>query len=410
MKRTVRILLVALCLSVAIGGIALAQAPARLDHGVVGLEAGGGPPRLGIVSAFGAEADILLANTQHRREHVINGNTFTTGTLNGNRVVIVLTGVSVVNAAMITQLMLDHFRIDHLLMSGIAGGVDPANHIGDVVIPEKWAFPLENYWNGDSDVPTPCGSLGDLSCLGLRLSTFTNTPGSDYQVPSAGGPVGTGLFMRDTFVRTNDNFPDGEFVFDYAVDSEMFEVAQDIDPALAQCGPLNPSLCVSVQPEIRRGGRGLTAGFFLANPDYRAYVSEVLEGQSFDMETTAFAHVAYANGVPFIAFRSLSDLAGGDDSNDVRARVRARLRRLRRELPRRDLRAGRRPARPGLGPGRHVRLRLPGGVLLPAGSALAGRPAVRRRVLLGRRQRRRDERRRGRRLRRRVVPSCLLGG
>ena len=29
------------------------------------------------------------------------------------------------------------------------------------------------------------------------------------------------------------------------------------------------------------------------------------------METAAAAMVAYANGVPFIAFRSLSDLAGG---------------------------------------------------------------------------------------------------
>jgi adenosylhomocysteine nucleosidase len=37
------------------------------------------------------------------------------------------------------------------------------------------------------------------------------------------------------------------------------------------------------------------------------------------METTAFAHVAYANQVPFIAFRSLSDLAGGSDFNDVGA-------------------------------------------------------------------------------------------
>jgi adenosylhomocysteine nucleosidase len=29
------------------------------------------------------------------------------------------------------------------------------------------------------------------------------------------------------------------------------------------------------------------------------------------MESAAVAHVAYANRVPFIAFRSLSDLAGG---------------------------------------------------------------------------------------------------
>ena len=48
-------------------------------------------PRIGIVSAFGEEADILVAQTGHKREHTINGNRFTTGTLRGNRVVIVLT-------------------------------------------------------------------------------------------------------------------------------------------------------------------------------------------------------------------------------------------------------------------------------------------------------------------------------
>ena len=310
MRRLTFHTLLALCLSLTLSGAALARAHGCLTEC---------SPRFGIVSAFGAEADILLANTSGAHQYVINGNTFTTGTLSGNRVVIVLTGVSIENAAMLTQIMIDHFNVDHLLLSGIAGGVDPANHIGDVIIPDKWAFPLETYWNGDSNVPSPCGATGDLSCLGLQLSTFTNTPGSDYQIPTNHGFVGTGLFMRDTFVRTSANYPNGEFIFDYTVDPTMFQVAQSIHPALARCGPLNPSLCVSAQPVIRRGGRGLTAGSFLANPDYRSYVSSVLHGQSFDMETTAFAHVAYANQIPFIAFRSLSDLAGGSDFNDVGA-------------------------------------------------------------------------------------------
>jgi adenosylhomocysteine nucleosidase len=320
MKLTLQIPL-ALCLSVALSSACLAQTP---PHTVLNANQTGGcitecTPRFGIVSAFGAEADILLAATAHPNQYVINGNTFTTGDLAGNHVVIVLTGISLENAAMTTQLMIDHFNIHQLLLSGIAGGVDAANHIGDVIIPATWAFPLEVYWNGDSNVPSPCGTSGDLSCLGLQLSTFTGTAGSDYHVPSKHGPVGTGLFMRNTFVRTSANFPNGEFLFDYAVDPAMFQVAQGINPALARCGPRNPSLCVSTQPVIRRGGRGLSAGAFLANPDYRAYVSSTLQGQSFDMETTAFAHVAYANHVPFIAFRSLSDLAGGTDFNDVGA-------------------------------------------------------------------------------------------
>ena len=125
--------------------------------------------------------------------------------------------------------------------------------------------------------------------------------------------------MRDTFVRNNSNFPNGEFKFDYAADPEMYAVAQTVAPKLDRCGPKNPSLCVAVQPRIRRGGRGISGPAFLANPDYRRYVFNTIRAVSVDMETTAFVHVAYANEIPFIAFRSLSDLAGGDDFTDVSA-------------------------------------------------------------------------------------------
>ena len=275
--------------------------------------------RFGIVSAFGQEADILLAETTNKREYKINGNIFTTGKLRGNRVVIVLSGVSIENATMITQLLIDHFNVHHMLLSGIAGGVDPGNNIGDVVIPSKWAFPLEVYWNGDSNVPAPCGTPGDLLCLGLKLSQFTSTPDSDYQVPVPGGTVGTGLFMRDTFVRNNSNFPDGEYKFDYKVDPELLAVAKGVNAQLDRCGAKNPSLCVSVQPVVRVGGRGVAGPAFLANSNYRDYLFKTIKAVSVDMETTAFAHVAYANEVPFIAFRSLSDLAGGSDFTDVGA-------------------------------------------------------------------------------------------
>ncbi|MBW4472690.1 MAG: 5'-methylthioadenosine/S-adenosylhomocysteine nucleosidase [Stenomitos rutilans HA7619-LM2] len=275
--------------------------------------------RLGIVSAFGEEATILLAETSNKREYRINGNIFTTGKLRGNRVVIVLSGVSIENATMITQLMVDNFSIHHLLLSGIAGGIDPDSNIGDVVVPSKWAFPLEVYWSGDSSVPAPCGTPGDLLCLGLKLSKFTSTTNSDYQIPTPGGAVGTGLFMRDTFVRNDSNFPNGEYKFDYKVDPEMLAVAKSVNAQLDRCGPKNPSLCVSKQPVVRIGGRGVAGPAFLANPNYRDYIFKTIKAVSVDMETTALAHVAYANEIPFIAFRSLSDLAGGDDFTDVGA-------------------------------------------------------------------------------------------
>jgi adenosylhomocysteine nucleosidase len=145
-------------------------------------------PRIGIVSAFGAEADILGAQTRGKRTWRVNGNRFTTGVLRGNRVVIVLSGVSMINAVMVTPLMLDHFRIERLIMSGIAGGIDPARHVGDVLIPERWSMPMEVYWSQDGSTPAPCGAPGDLACLGLKLATHGDgRPLPDFRLSDLAG-------------------------------------------------------------------------------------------------------------------------------------------------------------------------------------------------------------------------------
>ena len=185
------------------------------------------------------------------------------------------------------------------------------------MVPDKWSLPLEGYWNGSSEVPAPCGKAGDLSCVGEKLASVTSAPNSDFQVQTPAGPASTGLFMRDTFVMTAANSPLGEFKFDYAVDPEMLRVAHTIKPELDRCGPKNRSLCVSSQPRLVIGGRGVTLSTFLANSNYREYLSQELAAVSVDMETSAFAHVAYANSIPFLAFRALSDQAGGTDYKDV---------------------------------------------------------------------------------------------
>lgn len=277
-------------------------------------------PRIGIVSAFGAEADLLLAETRGRREHLIHGRRFTTGALRGNPVVIVLSGVSMVNAAMVTQQLLDHFRIERLVMSGIAGGIDPADHVGDVTVPDRWAMPMEVYWHADASLPAPCGPPGDLGCLGLRLAVGEDGRPLPPFVPDPANGAAGGLHLRQNHVLNRRNAPSGAFFFDYPVDPQMLAVARRIEPPLQRCGPraaradgsIDEALCVRHAPRLRIGGRGVSGTAFLANARYREYLHTVLQARSVEMETAALAHVALANGVPYIAFRSLSDLAGGE--------------------------------------------------------------------------------------------------
>lgn len=270
-------------------------------------------PRIGIVSAFGAEADLLLARLQHPKTWTITGKRFTTGELEGHRVVVVLSGVSIVNATLTTQQLLDHFRIDRLIMSGIAGGVNPANHVGDVTVPDRWAMPLETFWNDSDALPAPCGPTGDLSCLGLNLAA------PDGQVLPPFGHQ----FPRGTYLLNAANAPQGEYRFDYPVDAAMLATARGLQPRLQRCGPkarqadgaLDEKLCVKEQPRLLVGGRGVSGPVFLANAAYREYLFKNLQAQTFEMETAALAHVAAANQVPYIAFRSLSDLAGAEGFN-----------------------------------------------------------------------------------------------
>jgi adenosylhomocysteine nucleosidase len=297
--------------------VAFAAALVALPTAAAPKCAGDCAPRIGIVSAFGAEADLLVAETQSRRTQTIAGQRFTTGVLRGNRVVIVLSGVSMVNAALTTQRLVDHFRIERLVLSGIAGGIDPARRVGDVIVPESWAMPMEVYWSHDDVLPSPCGAPGELGCLGLRIARPDGSSPSSYR----------GLVVRENRVTSAQSGAAGEFVFDYRVDPSMLAVARSLAPALDRCGPkarsasgIDPKLCVAAQPDVVVGGRGVSGTAFVADAAYRSYLFEQLHAQCVDMETAALAHVARANGVPFIAFRSLSDLAGAEGFNaDVAA-------------------------------------------------------------------------------------------
>src|SRR5262245_3486325 len=99
--------------------------------------------RTAVLSAFQPEWVALQKMLEGRQERIVGGTVFLTGTISGKPVVLFLSGISMVNAAMTSQLALDHFTVDRMVFSGIAGGVDPALNIGDVVVAEQWSQYLE---------------------------------------------------------------------------------------------------------------------------------------------------------------------------------------------------------------------------------------------------------------------------
>src|SRR3569832_2472184 len=72
-------------------------------------------PRVAVMSAFAPELKLLLSHVEQPKKYNINGIEFTTGVLQGKSVVLFLYGISMTNAAMNTQLVLERFKVTHLI-------------------------------------------------------------------------------------------------------------------------------------------------------------------------------------------------------------------------------------------------------------------------------------------------------
>lgn len=245
-------------------------------------------PRIAVISAFKGELKSLLKQAEIADEYVVNGRTYYVGRLAGNDVVMFLSGVSMVNAAMTTQTALDNFEVTRIVVSGIAGGVNPELHIGDVIVPAQWAQYQEQMFARQTEE-------------GWDTGMFKANHGNfDMMFPQ---PVG---------VTQKGDRPDAEDdIFWFLVDSEMLAITESAasKAALERCTGLNA--CLENDPIVAVGGNGVSGSTFVDNAAYRQWVWETFEANALDMETAAVAHVAHVNDVPYIAFRSLSDLAGG---------------------------------------------------------------------------------------------------
>jgi adenosylhomocysteine nucleosidase len=244
-------------------------------------------PRTAVISAFPPEMSALAAATADKRAYQSGGASFITGVLEGKPVVLFLSGVSMVNAAMNTQNALDHFAVRRIVFSGIAGGVDPGLDVGDVVAPARWRQYMESVMARET-----------------APGQFEPPPGE----PLDGPPFGM-MFPKAVEVDRGTGAVEPKTWFD--ADPALLAVARTAGAAVAlkRCVA---AVCLRAAPKVVVGGNGVSGQSFVDNAKLRAWAFQAFDAKVLDMESAAVAQVAYANGAPFIAFRSLSDLAGGD--------------------------------------------------------------------------------------------------
>jgi adenosylhomocysteine nucleosidase len=203
-----------------------------------------------IMSAFPPELTKLLGEADVRDTLAVGEQTCYVGTLAGNDVILLLCGIGLDRAEATTRTVLDAFDVSGLIFSGIAGGINRDLGIGDVTVPMRW---------GRAD--------GDL------------------------GPADDGFWLL--------------------VDEAMLETAGDVSGLVALVDSTPDGVRLEHKPEIIIGGNGVSNSFFVDDPEYREWLWTEFEANAVDMETAAVAHAARDSDIPYIAFRSLSDLAGG---------------------------------------------------------------------------------------------------
>lgn len=257
-----------------------------------------GTKRTAIMIAFPPERAALESAITDRRDETVNGKTIATGMLAGKPVILMESGVSMVNAAMNAQLLIDRFPVSRILFSGIAGGVDPSLHIGDVVIPDSWGQYLEVLMareTKDGFAPVAALTDGGKPNYGMMHPRLVTT-----------SSAATGTVKRASF----------------SVDPALLSLATKVagEVRLNRCAMPAAQQCLERTPAIVVGGEGISGPAFVDNAAYRSYLYDTYHARVLDMESAAVAQVAFANGVPFLGFRSLSDLAGGDaEANQMHA-------------------------------------------------------------------------------------------
>lgn len=234
-------------------------------------------PLLAVLGAFPAELAALLERATVADTITIDGRTFRSGQLGGARVILAMTGIGLVNATATTRALLEHFEVAGVVVSGVAGS---PLRIGDVTVPETWALAggeahaahpawieLASQISSSGSVSLercterPDTPLGEQACLLHEPAVVVGGSGESSD------PFGGSPFPCQ---------PGGGEVFGCDVESSV--------SALAAVGGDSP-----------------TETFAVRAPEVPVAV---------DMETAAIAAEAAARGIPFIAFRAVSDGEG----------------------------------------------------------------------------------------------------
>ena len=152
--------------------------------------------KYGIIVAMQVELDMLLREMADTTTETINGITYHKGHIGRNEVTATQCGIGKVNAAVGALTLIENYRPDAIVNTGIAGGTGADAGILDVVIGSEVAY--HDVWCG------PGNARGQVQGLPERFAGSTNS----FNIAAVlnNPKVKTGLIASgDMFVSTPDD-------------------------------------------------------------------------------------------------------------------------------------------------------------------------------------------------------------
>lgn len=95
---------------------------------------------IGIIAAMSKEVALLKPLLSNSVDSEFDGFTFHCGTIGSHRVIIMQCGIAKVNAAIGTVAMVDNYRPNLIINSGVAGGADKSVKVMDIVVGTQVAY------------------------------------------------------------------------------------------------------------------------------------------------------------------------------------------------------------------------------------------------------------------------------
>jgi adenosylhomocysteine nucleosidase len=222
------------------------------------------PSRIAIVSALRDELSKLLELMPDEHKQIRAGREFWIGHLHGYDVVVVLSGIGKVAAATTAAILIEQFKVERIVFTGVAGGLGKNVKIGDLVV-------ASSFLQHDLDVSP----------------LFPK-----YEVPSYGV----------TMFQANAELAGELKQASAAVLSDLAHVLTK--DAIIEFGLTSPQLHTGL---LISGDR-----FVSTTTESKKLQQDLPQALAVEMESAAFAQVCHDYKVPFAAVRTISDRADDD--------------------------------------------------------------------------------------------------